>query len=40
MFRTVRIKRSGRCVFLLEWARDKHGVWHAHVAWLAREHAA
>ncbi|GAA4617325.1 hypothetical protein GCM10023195_77310 [Actinoallomurus liliacearum] len=34
----VRIKATGRYVFLLGWARDKRGAWHAHVAWLAREH--
>jgi hypothetical protein len=33
----VRVKRTGRFVFLLAWERDKHGRWRGHVAWLTRE---
>jgi hypothetical protein len=36
----VRIKRTGRYVFLLAWERDKHGRWRGHGAWLAREQVA
>lgn len=32
----VRIRSTGRYVFLLAWERDKHGQWHGHVAWLSR----
>ena len=35
----VRIKTTGRYVFLLEWARDKRGAWRGRVAWLARNPA-
>ncbi|MCO6011559.1 hypothetical protein NE236_42075 [Actinoallomurus purpureus] len=34
----MRIRATGRHVFLLAWARDKRGTWHAHVAWLTREY--
>ena len=33
----VRIKATGRHVLLVAWHRDKHGVWHGRVAWLARQ---
>lgn len=31
----VRIKATGRYVFLLAWERDEHGQWYGHAAWLA-----
>lgn len=34
----VRIRATGRHVLLLAWHQDKHGTWHAHVAWLARQY--
>jgi hypothetical protein len=36
----VRIRRTGRHVFLIAWERDKNGRWKGHVAWLARENVA
>jgi hypothetical protein len=36
----VRIRGTGRHVFLLAWQRDKHGRWKARVAWLARANVA
>lgn len=30
----MRIRRTGQIVLLLEWVRNKHGRWEAHVAWL------
>lgn len=29
----VRIRRTGRHVFLIAWERDKNGRWRGHVAW-------
>lgn len=36
----VRMRRTGRIVFLLAWERDERGQWRGHVAWLAREQVA
>jgi hypothetical protein len=36
----VRIRRTGRHVFLIAWQREKNGRWKGRVAWLARENVA